>query len=345
MKKLTVNVVSESAISVRGHGVHTAFLEMVRSFKTHPEIQLRVNAFSLQSGSDITHIHTVGIRALKLLWFARGKKVVSAHVIPASLLGSLRLAKYWLPIARYYLKWFYKKADAIVAVSRTVADTLIDDMKVPASKVHVIYNNIDITLYKRSPRRKKDARKRLELSATAHIIVGVGQVQPRKRLDTFIACAHALPQMQFIWVGGMPFKQLGADYAKMQKMIQHVPDNMIVTGLKEHDEVRHYLHAADVFMLPAEQENHPMAVIEAAASGLPIVLRDIPEYHDTFKDDALLCVTTEDFVTALKKLLQYKSLREVFIKKADKIAQRFDSSHTAQQYIDLYHTVIKGNNL
>ena len=66
MKKLTINLVSESEFTVQGHGVHTAYLEMRHILETNPNVKLLVNE-KPNKLTDITHIHTVGTFALRRL--------------------------------------------------------------------------------------------------------------------------------------------------------------------------------------------------------------------------------------------------------------------------------------
>ena len=171
-----------------------------------------------------------------------------------------------------------------------VADELINDMHVPKTKV--LYNTINMSRYKHSVAEKKSARKKLGLKDDDFVVMGNGQVQPRKRLDILIKAAKEMPDVKFFWVGGIPFKNLGADYNAMQDMIKNAPNNLTVTGVIPLESVRDYYVAADVFVLPAMQENHPMCVLEAAGAGLPIILRDIPQYNDTFKGDAVMAKRT-----------------------------------------------------
>ncbi|HEX8390151.1 MAG TPA: hypothetical protein VF597_01915, partial [Candidatus Saccharimonadales bacterium] len=114
MKQLKVSVVSESEFSVQGHGVHTAYVELTNALKKLSDVEVVVNQ---RGPADITHLHTVGIYALRRLLWDKNKKVVSAHILPASLVGSLVGAKVWLPLAKAYLRWFYNKADLVFAVS------------------------------------------------------------------------------------------------------------------------------------------------------------------------------------------------------------------------------------
>jgi 1,2-diacylglycerol-3-alpha-glucose alpha-1,2-galactosyltransferase len=171
------------------------------------------------------------------------------------------------------------------------------------------------------------------------VVVSCAQIQPRKRFDLFCEAAKALPEARFIWIGGIPFKMLGADYSHMQKLVDEKPKNVTVTGVIEHDDVRRYLQAADVFFLPSEQENHPMAVLEAAGAGLPVVLRDIPEYDDTFKDDAIRG-TDDTFVGLIDRLRTDDTFRKQAIIGSRGIAQRFDSTSGGRQLIDAYKSVL-----
>ncbi|MBI3494900.1 glycosyltransferase family 4 protein [Candidatus Saccharibacteria bacterium] len=333
-------MVSESEISVRGHGVHTAYLELTNALNAREDCQVIVNKFLQPVRADITHIHTIGLPSLTKLLFGSGKKVVSAHVVPASLVGSIAGAHIWLPVAKSYMKFFYRRADKVLAVSKMVAQILEKDLDIKKSKIAVTYNTIDTSNYKTTATDKQASRDKLKIAEHEFVVVGNGQIQPRKRFDSFVAMANELPGIKFIWVGGIPFKNIGADYKKMQDLIDNVPSNLKVTGVIELEDVKAYLQAADVFVLPAEQENHPMAVIEAAAAGLPIVLRDIPEYDDTFAQDFLRCNDDQAFIGAITMLKDDKKAFEKYKKGARDIAERFDSKSGAVQAVKIYKELL-----
>jgi 1,2-diacylglycerol-3-alpha-glucose alpha-1,2-galactosyltransferase len=187
--------------------------------------------------------------------------------------------------------------------------------------------------------KRTAARKKLNINENDFVVLGNGQVQPRKRLDVFIKMATELPNVKFIWVGGIPFKRLGADYAHMQQMIANAPPNLTVTGVIPHDDVFDYYASADVFCLPAEQENHPMCVLEAAGADLPIVLRDIPEYDDTFGDDVIRC-NDDDFAVAIAKLQSDTAFYKRQQQKTKAIAKRFDSSEAAAKLVNMYRQLV-----
>ena len=338
MKKIRINMVSESDVSVQGHGVHTAYEEMAGALEKRNDVELTRGQFGKTLDVDVVHLHTFGGRTWRKLRQKDAKKVISAHVVPASLVGSIVLAEYWLPLARRYMRWYYNKGDKVLAVSDTVANTLHNELGVPRNKIETFYNTIDMSQYAFTDKQRTDARKKLGIKKDEFVVLGIGQVQPRKRLDVFVKMAKELPNVTFVWVGGIPFKQLGADYQAMQKLMNSVPKNLKLPGIIPHDQVRDYLAAASIFCLPAEQENHPMCVLEAAGASLPIILRDIPEYDDTFKQDAIRCKDGEftDAVRKLQKPAEYKKWQE----KAGKIANRFDSTAAAERLVRLYKQLV-----
>jgi 1,2-diacylglycerol-3-alpha-glucose alpha-1,2-galactosyltransferase len=340
MKKIRVNMVSESEIYVRGHGVHTAYVEMAEALKQRDDVTVIMGEFGKPVACDVIHLHTIGLHAWYKLLQKGPKKVISAHVVPASLVGSIILAQYWLFALKWYMRLIYNRADKVLAVSSAVADTLHDELHVPREKIELFHNTVDMKRYAFSQNDKDAARKKLHIKKDAFVVLCTGQVQPRKRLDIFIKMANTLPDVQFIWVGGIPFKQLGADYASMQRLMNSTPPNLKVTGIIPHEEVSDYLASANVFCLPAEQENHPMCVLEAAGANLPIIVRDIPEYDDTFKHDVIRC-NDDTFTEAVVKLRDDKDFYKKQVQKTKLVAKRFDSQVAGERLTVLYYELIK----
>ena len=334
MSTLKVRVVSESEFTVQGHGVHTAYVELTNALRSVPGVDVAVNK---RGTFDVTHLHTVGSYALWYLLFGSGKKVVSAHIVPDSLVGSLIGANYWLPLARNYLRWFYNRADLVLAVSE---ETRRDLQEIGVTKpIEILHNTIDTAQYHRAPGDREKARTELGLPSDGAMVVGAGQIQPRKRIDIFVEAALALPEITFVWVGGMPFKRAAADYSKMDTIIKNPPKNVIFPGILPLEKMREYYLASDVFMLPSDQETFGMVVVEAAASGLPVVLRDIPDYDETFRADAVM-VPAGEFAPAIKKLIDDETYYDTMVRASAHIAERFDSKAGAQRLVELYRDTL-----
>ena len=337
MNKLRVNMVSESEFTIQGHGVHTAYREMTDALSANSHCDILVNK---HRRADITHVHTIGMYSLTHLLFGSGKKVASVHIVPDSLVGSIIAARYWMPVMRAYMKFFYSRADLNLAVSNNVAEILKNDLKIKRPIIKTMYNTIDMSRYKTTASDRDKARRALGIDDTEFVVVGNGQLQPRKRLDSFVESARQMPSSKFIWIGGIPFKALGAEVARMHRLKKLAPPNVHFTGLIDHAEVLAYLQAADVFFLPAEQENHPMCVLEAAGAGLPVVLRHIHEYDDTFRDDALLGDDTS-FASILSRLRDDKTYAAKARAGSENIAKRFDSKTGSEVLLDHYEALLR----
>lgn len=330
--KYTINVISDSAFTVQGHGVHTAYIEHLNGLKKFSEFEVHTNQKGFKA--DITHIHTVGYYGLRFLLGKHGLRFVSAHVVPDSFVGSLVGARLWYPLAKWYLRWFYNKADGVFAVSQEVADQL-KKMKIK-KPVYVVPNMIDTAAFTNSSAKKAATRQKLNISKDKFVVVCSGQVQPRKRVDSFIAAAKALPEMEFIWVGGIPFKHAAADYKAMQNVMNSAPKNVKFTGVITHDEVIPYYQASDLFFLPSVQETFGIVIIEGAAAGLPVLLRANDQYKITFKDWYESGTNDKEFIDIIKRMNKDKGYYLKAQAKTQNIVERYETRNVMKQINDIY---------
>lgn len=335
-KKLKINMISESAFTVQGHGVHTAFIETTRALNAREDTDVVTNKF--RRPADITHIHTIGLYGLAHLLFGAGKKVVSAHVVPDSFVGSLIGAKYWYWLAKLYLKFFYGRADLVLAVSQSVADQLRDKLKLKVP-IALVYNPVDTHRYEHSATKKAVARQQLGIKPEEFVIMCCGQIQPRKGFDTFLDLARHMPDIRFIWVGGMPFKKLAADAGEMNDLIKNAPANVMLPGVVALESVAAYYLASDVFLLPSHQETFGLVIVEAAAAGLPVVLRNIPDYQDTFAKYALLAEEA-GFADVIKRLRTDSTAYATARAESRQIAKRFDGKRIAGDLVFEYRKLL-----
>lgn len=334
---LSINIISESEFTVQGHGVHTAFVEMRDSLRRLPEaVDVVTNA---KGKYDIVHVHTPGLYSLRRLLRSGRKRVISAHVVPDSFVGSLKAAKVWAPLAKWWLRLLYNRADLVFAVSEYTKQEL---QKLGVKRrIEVLYNTIDTTKYANSPAQKQAARKALGIKQDAFVVVGSGQVQPRKRVDVLVSLARQFPDIQCIWVGGVPFGAVAAENRAMQRMMKHSLRNMTFTDVIPLEKVADYYRAADVFMLPSEQETFGLVVVEAAAAGLPVILRDIHDYDDTFRGHALLAKADEDFGRLVQQLRNDPVMYRRAQSGSKGIAARFDSKAGAERLMGFYRELLE----
>jgi len=334
MKTNTINVISESAFTVQGHGVHTAYTEHLDGLRRYsPQLVVHTNDSRIKA--DIVHIHTVGLYSLRFLFSRNCKVYVSAHVVPDSFVGSLVGVKFWYPLAKAYLKWFYNHADGVFAVSQQVADEL-KAMNIK-TKVYVVPNMLETITFSNSPDKKAKARDKLKIDKDKFVVLCSGQVQPRQRADSFLACAKALPNIQFIWVGGIPFKKVAANYNEMQSLMQNAPSNVLFTGVIQHKDVIPYYLASDVFFLPSEQETFGIVIVEASSAGLPVLLRENNQYKKTFTDGYISAKDDDGFINQIMKVSTDKKYYKQAASKSLSIKERYDTKKVMEQINSIYN--------
>lgn len=335
-KKISVNIVSEAqAWEVKGQGVYTATLVLTEALKRRNDLEVHLNAGGL---FDIAHLHTPGPYAISKGLLTGRRLIISAHVVPESILGSFVLSNLWFPLAISYLRRYYNLADLVVAVSPRVKDKL-EEIGVKAPIVFVP-NPVNLEKFYRSEELRREGRKKLGISDSEFVAICSGQIQPRKGVDTFIEVAQRLPFIKFVWVGGQPFSVLTAGYIEMNEKIKKAPPNVIFTGLVPYEEMPIYLNSADIFFFPSFQENFPMAVLEAASCGLPLLLRDNIEYKEPYGDCYIPAKNEEEFENYILKLYKDPTFREEYKDKAIKLAQKYNADNVAEMMANVYREAL-----
>jgi glycosyltransferase involved in cell wall biosynthesis len=131
--------------------------------------------------------------------------------------------------------------------------------------------------------------------------VYVGRLSYEKGVETVITMGRALPDVQFVVVGG------GPEARRLRELAEGLT-NVRFTGQLRAAEIRGELAAATALVVPSRwYENSPMVVREALASGLPVIgarIGGIPELIDDGVD-GLLCdpVDASAFIAAARQLI------------------------------------------
>lgn len=327
----TVTHFSESVVGPRGHGVHSAFVELAAA---HAESSWTVH---INSGprTGVLHIHTMGPLALLKLLRHRGPKVVSAHITPATLVGSISGAHILSTFVAPYMRTFFSFADMILAVSTATAKE-ITDMGVD-TPTRVLPNGVSIPPCADPRSARKDCRDSLGIHDDALVVLAVGQRQPRKGIDDFVACARLLPDVTFIWVGSTIFGLLSSDRRRMRRLERDAPPNVRFVAHLPRRQVWAFYRAADVFMHPSHHETFGLAVLEAAASGLPIVVRRLPVYEEIFGHSSVAtkCESVREFASAVSSL-QSAHTRQIKGAAAQRVSSKFSSERIGAQAIAIY---------
>jgi 1,2-diacylglycerol-3-alpha-glucose alpha-1,2-galactosyltransferase len=336
MPPIRINIVSESD-GFEAQGVHTAFLDMVEALSKRPEVELLVN---VPDKGDILHAHTFGPH----YWTRRsqypGRRIMTAHVIPDSFKGSLIGWQLWMPMAERYLRFAYNSAAVVLAVAPHVKD----DLKRigVTTRIEVLTNPVNEARFYVDPAFRIEGRKRLGLDAGAKVALSVGQIQPRKGVAEFIETARLCPDVTFVWLGGRPFKGLTADVKGLDAKIAAATPNVRFPGTVKLEEMPFYYSAADLFFFPSWQENCALAINEAMACGVPMLLKDNPEYGPLYGPDHYLkALDPQGYAWQIQAFFEDAALQEKLREASLAVAKGFSVTSYADFLVKLYQELME----
>lgn len=336
MEPLRVNLVSEASFIVGGHGVATAFDEDQKLLRTMSNLQVTINSWR---SADVQHVHTLGPVAVSQLLRARGRSVVTAHITPGSEVGGVLADRYWGSSFLRYAIACYNLA-GIVAVPNK---HFIPKLRIAGVKRPLLFlpNTVSPNELRRNCSERNLARQRQQVAADVPVVVAVGQLLIRKGLKTFIHCARLMPEARFYWVGGQIFGPATANYFHVKRLIGESPRNLRFTGSVTRAEVLNYLSIADLFFHPSYHENCPMAVLEAAVMGLPLLLRDLRQYYTLF-GAACMYGNEKQFPELVKQCLYDSTLKERLSSSSRELGKEFSSHIKGPRLVDAYYDLKRG---
>lgn len=333
---MKINVVSETAYMIKGNGVHTAFVDHVELLNSNPNVQVLVNN---EGKGEVMHSHTYGLYYfLKGLRYRR-RRVFTAHVIPESMQGSFPLWKTWMPLVKWYLRQVYSYADVCLAISPRVEEAIKETGA--KTKIVRLYNPIPAERWKRTEQKRKEGRKFLGLKESDFVVLGVGQLQARKGVEDFMDVAKVLPEARFVWAGGRPFGAFTEGVSRINDRIAETEGkNIQFTGMLDLDMMPLVYAAADLMLFPSYQENCPLAPIEAAACGMPVVFRKLPEYQTLYETEYLKADTTAEFIEITRSMMSNTGELKAGEIISEKLIQQFDKEHILNKLLNVYESLI-----
>jgi 1,2-diacylglycerol-3-alpha-glucose alpha-1,2-glucosyltransferase len=284
---------------------------------------------------DILQINTPWLYSLWLIKKARakGKKVIIwSHVSVEDTQGVFRFNKIMTPLTKAYLRYAYGQADLVFAPSEYTKSLLIA-YGLPEEKIMPMSNGVDLDKFFVDESRRNEMRAERSLSGT--VIGTVGLAIPRKDINTFLLLAEKFPKNKFVWFGKI--------YASLivKPLPKHIPNNVGFTGYVS--DIVAAFNALDIFLFPSHEENQGMVLLEAAAVGLPMLVRDIPVYNPwlVHNENCLKAKNEEEFVSCLDMLIKDASLRQRLGEKAKLLAQNESLTNIAAKTLDTYKKLLK----
>lgn len=189
---------------------------------------------------------------------------LSKHFVKRSVFNRIRvmIAKFLLP-----------KADCIRVVSKRIADSLTNSkLQIPSSKIKILPIFINIEKIKNTPVTVDLHKKYPQFEK---IILMASRLEKEKNIQLAISAMKDVvkkyPKTSLVIVGdGSKRKAL-----ELQSAICNLQANIIFDGWQDKDTLISYYKTADLFLVTSDYEGYGLTIIEALASGLPVLATDV----------------------------------------------------------------------
>ena len=220
------------------------------------------------------------------------------HLLPAAwLVARFRRARLtliihgieaWAPSRNFLANWLARKVDAVIAVSRYSAEQFERWSEVPTERVFVLPNCVDLDMFQPQP-RDPALLERYGLK-TNKVILTVGRLASQERYKGFDEMIELMPRLlkrfpdlKYLIVGE------GDDRPRLEAKADScgAANSVIFAGqISESEKVAHY-NLADAFILPSTGEGFGIVLIEAAASGVPVIGSRMDGSREALRDGLL----------------------------------------------------------
>jgi glycosyltransferase involved in cell wall biosynthesis len=218
------------------------------------------------------------------------------------------------------------------AVSDAVADRVARRDRVPRARITVIRSGLDVDEWQ-SPLDKAVARARLGLPTDAPVVGWAGRIEPVKHVSLLVDAVVRLDGWWLVVIGDGS----DADAVRAAASRAGVVDRVVFTG--EVADVRPALAALDVFALVSRTEGLGLALLEAMATGLPVVATDVggvPEVVTAGHDGLLV---PEDAGALAVALAEARSRPDLGARARQTVATRFSEGAMVDAFVDLWTRV------
>ena len=212
-------------------------------------------------GADIVHTHN----PVAMVYGAVAGRLVGARVVHTK--HGLNPAT---RRARLLRRLVARQVDAFVAVSTPVADQARRDRDCAAHKLLVVKNGVDAVRFAPDPAARREVRRELGIAEEARLVGTVGRLSPEKDQVTLLRAMTPLAtgDVHLLLLGDGPEREaLAAAVPGVCRSNVHMP------GVRT--DVPRVMAALDIFALSSRFEGLPLVLLEAMATGLPVVTTSV----------------------------------------------------------------------
>ncbi len=231
-----------------------------------------------------------------------------------------------------------ENATHIVAVSQQTKEDIVDIFKIDEQKITVAYQSCHPSFFSK-PDQESLHKTRTKYNLPSDFILSVGTIEQRKNTLAIIkACRENKIGMPVVLVGGAtPYTQQIREYVKKYRLEKWVS---IIHGIN-FAELHAIYHLCTLFVYPSFFEGFGIPIIEALASGKPVITTQGGCFPEAGGENSLYIdpYNSDSIAAAIKEVLTDSKLSQNMITKGLEHVQNFTPKTVAQSLINVYKKI------
>ena len=278
---------------------------------------------------------------------SRVAKVVSIHdliwPIHSEVVNPFTRCMLWL-----YVRRSARQADRIITVSKSTAQDLERVFAVPESKIEVIHHGVGPAYRPQGPRTaaEKLANK---YGVSKDYVLTVGTVVPHKNLATLVGAMRILRERGELFFQLLVVGANGRKNSRLHKALQRsglTSEDVHFLGFVPEEDLPMLYSGCWLFAFPSLYEGFGLPLVEAMASGVPIIASNTSSIPEVVGDAAQLVPPTqpEAFAEAILRVRSDKDLRRTMIEKGLSRATCFQWSKAARQHLECFQNTVRAKS-
>ncbi len=234
------------------------------------------------------------------------------------------------------LKYTLKRIDGTIAISESTRDQIINMLNIDENKVFVVYNPVDPIFRKLNEEEISDIRKKY-----GNFILNVSRYDalknPKNLIKSFKLISKCVDNIGLVVVGA--YWKYGIDMIK--KELGEYSKNVIILEWLNNDELVKLYNASQAFLFPSLYEGFGMPIIEAMASGTPVITSDKWSMRELAEGYGILVnpEDPEDIAEKTCKVISTPSLQNELRMKGLEKAKEFNYINVSEKLLKVYREV------
>lgn len=239
-----------------------------------------------------------------------------------------------------YMPPFCKAVDLVITPSAGM-EKVLRELNVE-SKIEIVPNGVDLKNFHAATPLP---RAQFGYKEDDILLVYAGRIAPEKNipflLESFSGIAKAIPNVHFMLIGGGP-QQFEHEIRSLINDL-NVASRVRMTGKVDYGKLPAYLAMGNIFVTASVTEVHPLSIIEAMGTGLPVMGIESVGVSDTVEDGKTGFLATYDqpaFTAKLTRLVLDPVLRTQMSHSARNASIAYDIERTTKLMLSRYESLV-----